>query len=374
MPATVVHVLSGLGYGGNETLCLQIVRQAPPDAANVVIYQDPARTELLPLFEGVPGLRLRCAPLRGRSRILAMWVMAREVRVLRPAAVLVYTFGVQHLLAAAAARLAGVRVVYTRAGNPAPSDRIGRRKWRVILRLSSVLGVPIQSCSAAVERSLRELGGIFPRGSGAIPNGCDIAAVAERAARARWLRGRDERLVVGMVARLDQIKDQATLIRAFAGVAKRHPQAELWLVGDGARARELCDLAAAERIAERVVFWGPRRDVAELLGQMDVFAFSTSRDEGFGIALIEAMAAGLPVVAADVPACREVLGDGVAGVLVPAGDPVSLASALCTLLGSADERAAWAGRALERAAEHYDARRCAGAWYDLLLNGRVAHA
>jgi hypothetical protein len=68
MPATVVHVLSGLGLGGNETLCLQIVRQAPPGAANVVIYQDPARTELLPLFEDVPGLRLRCVPTHGRAR------------------------------------------------------------------------------------------------------------------------------------------------------------------------------------------------------------------------------------------------------------------------------------------------------------------
>ena len=73
---------------------------------------------------------------------------------------------------------------------------------------------------------------------------------------------------------------------------------------------------------------------------MDVFAFSTSRHEGFGIALIEAMAAGLPVVASDVPACREVLADGAAGVLVPAGDPARLADALCDLLGSEDERAA----------------------------------
>ena len=374
MLPTVVHVLNGLGLGGNETLCLQIVRHAPPGVANVVIYQDPARAELLPLFEGVPGLRLRCVPTHGRLRLVGAWLLAKEIRRLRPVAVLIYAFGLHHLFMAAAARLAGVASVHVSAGNPAPRGSAERWKWQIVLWLSSALRVPVQSCSVAVERSLRQLSGTLPRGSGAIPNGCDVAAIADRAARARWLRRRDGRLVIGMVARIDPIKDQATLIRAFADVAKDHPQAELWLIGDGERAWQLCDLAAAEGVDDRVVFWGPRRDIAELLGQMDVFAFSTSRDEGFGIALIEAMAAGLPVVASDVPACREVLDDGTAGILVPAGKPAPLARALCALLGSENERAAWAGRALDRAVARYDARLCAGAWYDVLLNGQIAHA
>ena len=374
MRPTVVHLLGGLGVGGNETLCLQIVRHAPPAVANVVIYQDPARTELLPLFQDVPDLRLSCVPTRGRPRLAGTWMLAKAIRRLRPVAVVIYAFGLHHLLMGASARLAGVRSVHVSAGNPAPSDRVGRRKWAAILWLSSVLGVPVHSCSAAVERSLREVGWGLPRGSGAIPNGCDVADLARRAARARRMRARDERLVVGMVARLDPIKDQATLIRAFAKVAKEHPWAELWLVGDGGRAAELCDLAVAEGIADRAVFWGQRSDVPELLGQMDVFAFSTTRDEGFGIALIEAMAAGLPVVASDVPACREVLGDSAAGVLVPPGDPAGLAQAICALLSSKRQRAAWAGRAALRATDRYDAGVCARTWYATLLNGQVAHA
>jgi glycosyltransferase involved in cell wall biosynthesis len=374
MTPTVVHLLEGVGIGGNETLCLQIVRHAPPGVANVVIYQDPGVTDLLPLFEGVPGLRPRCVPTHGRFRFVGTWLLAKEIRRHRPAAVLIYAFGLHHLYMAVAARLAGVASVHVSAGNPAPRSSADRWKWQIVLWLSCALRVPIQSCSAAVERSLRQLVAALPRGSGAIANSCDVSAIAEGAARARWLRGRDERLVVGMVARLDPIKDQATLIRAFAEVAKEHPQAELWLIGDGERAWELCDLAAAEGVADRVVFWGSRRDVPELLGQMDVFAFSTSCDEGFGIALIEAMAAGLPVIASDVPACREVLDEGAAGVLVPAGDEARLAQALCALLGSEDERAAWARRGLERAASHYDVRLCAGTWYDVLLNGQVARA
>jgi glycosyltransferase involved in cell wall biosynthesis len=367
MRPTVVHLLGGLGFGGNESLCLQIVRHAPPHVANVVIYQDPGRTEMAPLFRDVQGLRLRCVATRGRSLPLAIWAVARELRALQPAAVLVYAFGVQHLLAAAAARLAGVPTVYAMAGNPAPSSSANRWKWQIVLWLSSAFGVPVQACSAAVEHSLRELGGGLPRGSGAIPNGCDVADVAHRASRARQMRARDERLVIGMVARLDPIKDQATLIRAFAEVANEHPQAELWLIGDGARAAELCDLAIAEGVADRVVFWGQRSDVPELLGQMDVFAFSTTRDEGFGIALIEAMAAGLPVIASDVPACREVLADGNAGILVPAGSSDSLTAALRHLAENAAERQHWAPVGHRHAALHYDIRRCVDIWYRALL-------
>jgi glycosyltransferase involved in cell wall biosynthesis len=366
MRPTVVHVLGGLGFGGNETLCLQLVRHGPPDVANVVLYQDPARTAMTRLFQDVDGLRLRCVATRGRSRPHVVWALVQELRALRPAAVLVYAFGVQHLLAAAGARLAGVPTICASAGNAAPGDRAGRWKWQLVLWLSAGLGVPVQACSAAVERSLRGLGGGLPRGSGTIPNSCDVADIARRASQARALRGRDGRLVIGMVARLDPIKDQATLIRAFVGLA-HHPRAELWLVGDGPRAAELCALASAAGVADRVVFWGPRGDVPELLGQIDVFAFSTTRAEGFGIALIEAMAAGLPVVASDVPACREVLGDGAAGILVPAGDPLPLAQALGALLGSERQRAAWAGRALTRAAERYDVRYSARTWYRTLL-------
>ena len=366
MRPTVVHLLGGLGFGGNETLCLQLVRHAPPEVANVVIYQDPARTAMARLFQDVPGLRLRCVATRGRSRPGVVWAVARELRALRPTAVLVYSFGVPHLLATAAARLAGVPTVCTHAGNPAPGSPDSRRKWRIVLALSRVFGVPVQACSAAVERSLRALGRL-PRGSGAIANGCDVADIARRAGRARALRRRDGRLVIGMVARLDPIKDQATLIRAFAEVAKEHPQAELWLIGDGPRAGELRALAIAAGVAERVVFWGQRSDVPELLGQIDVFAFSTTEDEGFGIALIEAMAAGLPVVASDVPACREVLADGAAGILVPAGRSEPLAAALRALAQNAAERRHWSSLGHRHAATHHDVRRCADLWYRTLV-------
>ena len=364
---TVVHVLGGLGFGGNETLCLQIVRHAPPEVDNVLIYRDPGRTDMLPLFQRVPGLSVRCVAAKARSRLADVCAMTRELRRIGPQAILMYALGVPHLVIGASARLAHVPTIQASAGNPAPSEASARRKWATLLWLSALIGVPVQACSRSVERSLREVAGSLPRGSGTIANGCDAEEIGHRAAIARRSRPTAGRLIIGMVARLDPIKDQATLVRAFAGLAREQPEAELWLVGEGSEEAALRQLAAAEGMAARTLFWGRRADIPELLGQMDVCAFSTTRDEGFGIALIEAMAAGLPVVASDVPACREVLADGDAGMLVPAGNPATFAAALRAVLRDPGLRAAWAARATARVCAAYTAERCAADWYRLLL-------
>ena len=369
MPARpiIVHVLADLDFGGTETLCLQIVRHAPPEVDNVVIYRDPSRTDMLPLFQRLPRLSVRCVATQARSRLADLRAMTQELRRIGPRAILVYALGVPHLLVGASARLARVPTVQAAAGNPAPMAPAARRKWAIILWLSALIGVPVQACSRSVERSLRDVAGWLPRGSGTIANGCDVADIARRAAAARRSRSADGRLVIGMVARLDPIKDQATLVRAFAVLAQEVPQAELWLVGDGVEEEALRRLVDAEGIADRVVLWGRRADIPELLGQMDIYAFSTTRDEGFGIALIEAMAAGLPVVASDVPACREVLADGDAGTLVPPGNPAALAAALRALLRDAGLRANWSARATAPVRAAYTAERCAADWYRLLL-------
>jgi len=126
------------------------------------------------------------------------------------------------------------------------------------------------------------------------------------------------------------IKDHATLLDASARLAARHAGTpfRLHLIGDGPLRAELEARADAAGLADRVRFLGNRDDVAEQLGQLDGFVLSTTAAEGFGIVLIEALAAGVPVVASDVPACREVLRDGRLGTLVPPGDAGALARAL----------------------------------------------
>jgi glycosyltransferase involved in cell wall biosynthesis len=351
----VVHVLGGLGFGGNEALCLQIVRHAPPEVDNVVLYRDPGRTDMLPLFQCVPGLSVRCLAAPARSRLADLRAMTRELHRIGPRAVLMYALGVPHLLAGASARLARLPTIQASAGNPAPAEAIARRKWAIVLWLSALIGVPVQGQSQSIERSLRRLARRLPRGSGTIANGCDAGEIGRRAAAARRSRPTDGRLVIGMVARLDPIKDQATLIRAFAALAHELPEAELWLVGEGSEGARLRRRAAAEGVAARIVFWGRRADIPELLGRMDVYAFSTTRDEGFGIAVIEAMAAGLPVLAGPTGGIPELFDDGVEGRMWPLDDSSAAAALLVGLLDDEPNRAQAGVSARERFRREFDA-------------------
>ena len=154
------------------------------------------------------------------------------------------------------------------------------------------------------------------------------------------------------------------MLRAFAQ-ARQHGW-QLQLVGDGPRLGELQQLIDELDLTEVVHLLGRRDDVPELLGSADLFAFSTTAAEGFGIALVEAMAAGLPVIASDVPACREVLAEGAAGLLVPAGDVQAWTSALQELMAQPKTRQQLARAAAERA-KTYAIETCANRWYQELM-------
>ena len=135
-----------------------------------------------------------------------------------------------------------------------------------------------------------------------------------------------------MTARLEVHKDQPTLIRAAALLKKQGRPVEVWLIGEGSRRRELEQLIKQHEAADYVHLLGSRRDVPALLSQCDLFVFQALRDEGFGIALAEAMAARLPIVATDVGACQEVLEQGRCGLLVAEQDPAAMAAGILQAL------------------------------------------
>lgn len=148
----------------------------------------------------------------------------------------------------------------------------------------------------------------------------------------------DDEFVVGIVARLSAQKAHQVLFAAFARLLDTVPTARLVVVGTGPREAELRSLAAGLGIASRTDFMGVRRDVPELLPGFDVACLS-SVHEGVPIAIIEAMAAGLPVVATDCGAVRDLVSEDQTGFLVPVGDAMALAERLARLAGDPGLRA-----------------------------------
>jgi phosphatidylinositol alpha-mannosyltransferase len=142
------------------------------------------------------------------------------------------------------------------------------------------------------------------------------------------------------IGRLEPRKGVLLLIEAFARVRQNHPAARLLVCGDGEQAGEARELAARLGIAESVTFTGALDEAARnrLYGEADVFCAPSPYGESYGLVLAEAMAAGLPVVAAANSGYRTVLtGPGQAGLVEP-GSPAALAAGLVALLNSPDQR------------------------------------
>ncbi|MEN8375205.1 MAG: glycosyltransferase family 4 protein [Gemmatimonadota bacterium] len=207
-----------------------------------------------------------------------------------------------------------------------------------------------------------------------IPNGVDTerfrpASEQDRAALRRRL-GLPARAPVAIyTGRLVSYKGLPELLEAWRSVLRLHPDAILLLVGPGgldihnceAELRGFVDL---HEMAESVRFTGVVDAVEDYLRAADVFALP-SRNEAFGLSLVEAMACGLPCVATPVGAMREIVRDGDSGLLVRAGDPEALARALADLLAGGPESLAMGARAAESVRGRFGANAVIGAYEDL---------
>lgn len=208
------------------------------------------------------------------------------------------------------------------------------RKRRLICR---ALG-RFTDLSLAVSRGVKDYLvaeiGLDPAKIRVVPNGVDVAAIdaARPGPEVRRELGLPEGVpVIGLVGRLDHWgKGHKELFEAVVGLKASHPVQAL-IVGGGRREAEVRQLAASLGLAESVHFLGQRHDVPDLLHAMDIFVLP-SYSEGVSLALLEAMAAGLPVIATAVGGLPEVVEDGETGLLIPPKDADALAGALERLL------------------------------------------
>jgi glycosyltransferase involved in cell wall biosynthesis len=208
-------------------------------------------------------------------------------------------------------------------------------KRRFICRLLGRVTDLSLAVSPGVKDYLVEQVGLDPAKVRVVPNGVDMAAIdaARPGPAVRQELGLPEEVpLIGLVGRLDHWgKGHKELFEAMASLKERYPVQAL-IVGGGRREVEMRELAAGLGLAAQAHFLGQRRDVPDLLQAMDIFVLP-SYSEGVSLALLEAMAAGLPVIATAVGGTPEVVTDGETGLLIPPRDAEALAGALARLLG-----------------------------------------
>lgn len=280
------------------------------------------------------------APRRAALALRGLWRLW-QLAVRRRPAVLHAFLPLANVLGALAGHLARVPVVVTsrRAlGTHQSRYPLSRYLDRLANRLSDVVTANSQ---AVIEDTIAR-DGIAPDKMKLVRNGLDFArldAQASDRATVRVSLGLAAATpVLAVVANLLPYKGHADLIEAIARLKPRVQPTQFLLVGaDRGIGPELRARARQRGVADSVTFLGQRSDIGAILAAADGFVLP-SHEEGSSNALLEAMAAGLPIVATDIGGTREALGDGAFGALVPPRDPASLAAAIDRLLdGLADE-------------------------------------
>lgn len=331
----IVHVVESLEVGGLEHAVVALAGAQARRGHTVELVCLWRRGPLADQAEAL-GLPVACCHKRPGPDARAWHQLRCLLRQARADVVHTHNSMAHYYTAAATLGLRGARLVNTRHGMGSLTlDARRERLYRLALRRTQAA---ISVCGAARTRYVQHK--VMPAAKAlVVPNGIDLSRFVVRSA-ARGAQLRDslglpaQAVVFGSVGRLHEAKCHALLLQALRQVLDAGGQAAVVLVGDGEEREALQALVDELGLQGHVRLLGTRQDVPALLAGMDVFVLP-SRTEGYSLALLEACASALPLVASDVGGNGEIVRDGHNGLLVPAGNVTALVQAMQQLL--ADE-------------------------------------
>jgi len=333
----VVFLIRALQSGGAERQLVTLIRGLDPTRFEVTVATFYSGGELCADLEDLPNVRVVSADKQGRWDLLGFFVrLLRIVRRASPEVVHGYMYGANEL-ALVFGRLTGAAVVWgirasgLEMGHYDMATRMLYRSGAWLSRLSDL----IIANSEAGRRFHLGIG--YPAGKlRVVPNGIDTRRFAYNAAQRERVRRqwsiKDGEVLIGVVARLDPMKDHATFLRAAALASTEHAATRFVIVGAGAERSlgTLQSLAVQIGVSARVLWAGPREDVTAVYSALDLFTCCSAFGEGFPNSLAEAMACERLCVATRVGDAEWILGD--CGETVPPREPQALAGAWSRLL------------------------------------------
>lgn len=356
----IAHVVFRFDYGGLENGVVNVVNGLPEGLFRHTIIALTEASDFRRRIrrEDVAVHSLNKQPGKDPSAYLRLFKLIRR---LRPA--VLHTRNVGTLEGALVASVAGTACrIHGEHGWDTHDPDGSNRKYRLMRRAMNPAINAFVAVSEELQRWLVERVGIAPAKVTRICNGVDVERFQMRNDEARALLPRERfpagTTVVGSVTRFSEIKDPLNLVRAFieARRASAGESLRLLMLGDGPLRAPAEEQLAQAGLSDAAWLPGSRDDVPELMRAMDVFVLG-SRREGISNTVLEAMASGLPVIASAVGGNLELVRHGYSGILVPPGEPASIAAALIDYVAHPSLRLDHGLRARARVEQEYSLRR-----------------
>lgn len=345
----LLHVVLEMGIGGLQRLITDTTLAMDREKFNIEVV---CLDELGCFAEVLQSNGIKVTLLRRHDRHLALYPF-RLARFMRQRKVhVVHMHPGSFIFGILAAVLARVPVtVYTEHGRGVPEHPLRIKEDRV----SGVFVDRIIAVSKELELYLADTIKLPAHKICTVINGIKVSEFTQRPKDPRLLAEfgiAPEAKVLGTVARLDPVKDQATMIGALKKVRESIPNVHLLLVGDGPERGALEDVAKANGLEKNVTITGQRNDVPKMINLFDLFLLSSLR-EGTSISLLEAMSSGVAPVVTNVGGNPAIVTDGVDGLLVESRNPEAMGNAITGLLLDDEKRKALAIAAAMKVRQQY---------------------
>lgn len=364
----ICHLIYRLDYGGLENGLVNLINALPPERWRHTVVTLAGYSDFRQRLRGdVDVIDCPKQPGQDPGLYFRLWKLLRGLRPM-----IMHTRNLSTLEAQASAWLAGVPIrIHGEHGHDVHDLDNRKRRYRLLRKAFAPLITQFVSVSRLLEDYLLQDIGVAPAKVTRICNGVDTARFqpardAQRTVLAGAPFDAAGRLVIGTIGRMQAVKDQLTLIRAFIHLLQIRPAMRervcLVMVGDGPLRTQADALLRAAGCADLAWLPGTRGDTPALLNAFDLFVLP-SLAEGISNTILEAMATGLPVIATNVGGNPELVVPGTTGMLVPRADPAALAAALASYAddpallgrhGQAARKRACDDLSLARMIEQYD--------------------